>query len=226
MFQLFSTELYAGIRRGLGRKCNSFQHHGQSSEQRLLTGASFRFLETNQCFAAMVGWLFKADVCLFQWPDKLSVSTHFQLSLLYCSWLGSAILLPSQSKTRRKHFSLFMHVSFFRTQSALKRNMFLQRCWKLTTRLFPFKTFVLPVVVHLYYRCMLQVGVSALWFCSTLLLHCKAQSDTSHCGMKSSAAAESLSFDICLLHGNIWAKTHTHKDNIIGRAEIMHCAGW
>lgn len=49
--------MYVGIRRGLGGKCYSFQHHGQSSER--------RHFKANQCFIMRVGWQFKAKIILY-----------------------------------------------------------------------------------------------------------------------------------------------------------------
>lgn len=58
-----------------------------------------------------------------------------------------------------------MHLSFFRTQSILKRTVSLQLgaensapCY------FLLKPHILSVVVYLYYNCMLQVGAALLWF--------------------------------------------------------------
>ncbi len=100
------------------------------------------------------------------------------------------------SGRRRKHFSLFMHLSFFRTQPVWKRNMSLQRCWELIYQQLPFKKTLSFLLLSTWINILWRV--SALWFCSTSLFHCKAQSDTSNCGIKltAAAAAESFRFDI------------------------------
>lgn len=118
MFQLFKSELYVVRRTWLERKRNPFQHHGQSTEQRLLS-ASSKMSEANQCcFVMKAGGQF--IYVWWRWPNKSYGYAHFQIHV----WNWVLHILLFQLKAWRKHFSLFMQLSFSRPQKMLKRTIF------------------------------------------------------------------------------------------------------
>lgn len=131
---------------------NSFQHHGHSSEQRLLISASLTEFEVNQCLVMMVGWQLKAKLCLLRCPDKLSGYTHFPSPYLM---LQLAVLVAyfafSVENTKKTLFIIHAPLPFFRTQPILKRaGVFCGGAENSAPISFLLQTLVLPVVVYLY----------------------------------------------------------------------------